>query len=158
MSIASETQRIIAAKGEIRTALEAKGANVGDALIDGYADIIAAMPKGIDGAACGKFTWDGNYPVYCDCSALTTAPACILIFSPALIYSSPSSENAAVIAARGIGTSMTTWFVTVTQKNTVSTALAHDWILYDAASSSVLIKSTSAGSLVSGQDYYWIAV
>ena len=158
MSIASETQRIIAAKAAIKTALEAKGASVGDAKIDGYADIIAAMPKGIEGAACGKFTWDGSYPVYCDCSALKTAPTCILIFSPELIYSSSSATNAAVIAARGIGMSTTTWFVTLTQKNTVTTSLAHDWIIYDAASHSVLIKSASAGTLVSGKDYYWIAV
>lgn len=121
-------------------------------------DLTIDVKGGIEGAACGKFTWDGSYPVYCGCSALKTAPTCILIFSPELIYSSSSATNAAVIAARGIGTSTTTWFVTLTQKNTVTTSLAHDWIIYDAASHSVLIKSASAGTLVSGKDYYWIAV
>lgn len=191
MSIASETQRIIAAKAAIKTAVESKGISVGDTKIDGYAQCIEMIPTGptyegqttinengtvscagmlmandltidvkggIEGAACGKFTWDGSYPVYCDCSALKTAPTCILIFSPELIYSSSSATNAAVIAARGIGTSTTTWFVTLTQKNTVTTSLAHNWIIYDAASHSVLIKSASAGTLVSGKDYYWIAV
>lgn len=158
MSVKTEIARISEAKAAIRESIEKKGQTIAaDAKIDTFSAAIDLLSN-IDGAACGKFTWDGNYPVYCDCSALTTAPACILIFSPALIYSSSTSENAAVIAARGIGTSTTTWFVAVTQKNTVGTALAHDWILYDAASSSVLIKSASAGSLISGQDYYWVAV
>ena len=158
MSVKTEIARISEAKAAIRESIEKKGQTIAaDAKIDTFSAVIDLLSN-IDGAACGKFTWDGSYPVYCDCSALKTAPTCILIFSPELIYSSSSATNAAVIAARGIGTSTTTWFVTLTQKNTVTTSLAHDWIIYDAASHSVLIKSASAGTLVSGKDYYWIAV
>ena len=157
MSIATDITRITNAKTAIRTALEAKGASVGDALIDGYADIIAAMPKGIEGAACGKFTWDGSYPVYCDCEALSAAPTAFMLYCPYFVNLGTGDYHA-LIAAKGVGTAISTAVLRVTAKNTASVATYQSGIVYDAENKAVKLASSLAGNLMSGQDYYWIAI
>jgi hypothetical protein len=69
MSIATDITRIIKAKADIKTAIEEKGIEVGDGLIDTYAGKIAEIPAG-DGDDYRIALWDGiqNYGARTDYS------------------------------------------------------------------------------------------
>ena len=68
MSIATEIQRLQTAKADIRTAIEEKGVEVGDGLIDTYAEKIGEIEVGGDyeqGFADGKNSlYPNNIPIY----------------------------------------------------------------------------------------------
>ena len=159
MSVKSEITRIKDAKEAIRMSVVKKGQTLDtDAKIDAYSAVIDALCS-LGGAAGGKFTWDGSYPISCDCSGMESAPTSIVLFCPDLIYALASTKEAAIVVGKTIGTSNTTYFVIVKRDNTINTALLHDWIVYDADTSSILIKdASSAWTLLSGKDYYWVAV
>ena len=120
-------------------------------------DLTIDVKGGIEGAACGKFTWDGNYPVYCDCSALETAPTAFMLYCPYFVNLGTGDYHA-LIAAKGVGTSISTAVLRVTAKNIASVGTYQTGIVYDAENKAVKLANSFAGTLMSGQDYYWIAV
>lgn len=158
MSIAAEITRITNAKTAIKAAIEEKGVSVGDGKIDSFAEKIAQIVTGgIDGAACGKFTWNGSYPVYCDCSALETAPTAFMLYCPYFVNLGTGDYHS-LIAAKGVGAAISTAVVRVTATNVASVATYQSGIVYDAENKAVKLANSIAGNFKSGQDYYWIAV
>lgn len=120
-------------------------------------DLTIDVKGGIEGAACGKFTWDGNFPVYCDCSSMAAAPANFLLYCPYFVNLGTGDYHA-LIAAKGVGTSISTAVLRVTAKNMASVGTYQTGIVYDAENKAVKLANSFAGTLMSGQDYYWIAV
>ena len=157
MSVKTEIARISEAKAAIRESIEKKGQTIAaDAKIDTFSAAIDLLSN-IDGAACGRFTWDGNYPIYCDCSSLSTPPTEFLLYCPYFVNSGVEGYHA-LLAAKGVGTSISTAVLRVTAKNTSGVSNAQSGIVYDADNKAVKLVSSLAGNLMSGQDYYWIAV
>ena len=157
MSVKTEIARISEAKAAIRESIEKKGQTIAaDAKIDTFSAVIDLLSN-IDGAACGKFTWDGNYPIYCVCSSLSTPPTAFLLYCPSFVNSGVEGYDA-LIAAKDVGTSLSAAVLRVTAKNIASVSSYQSGIVYDAKNKAVKLVSTLAGDLKSGQDYYWIAV
>ena len=157
MSVKTEIARISEAKAAIRESIEKKGQTIAaDAKIDTFSAAIDLLSN-IDGAACGKFTWDGNYPIYCVCSSLSTPPTAFLLYCPSLVNSGVEGFDA-LIAAKDVGTSLSAAVLRVTAKNIASVSSNQSGIVYDAENKAVKLVSSLAGNLKSGQDYYWIAV
>ena len=157
MSVKTEIARISEAKAAIRESIEKKGQTIAaDAKIDTFSAAIDLLSN-IDGAACGKFTWDGNYPIYCGCSSLSTPPTAFLLYCPSLVNSGVEGYDA-LIAAKDVGTSLSAAVLRVTAKNIASVSSYQSEIVYDAENKAVKLVSSLAGNLKSGQDHYWIAV
>lgn len=157
MSVLDEAKRIAAAKADIREASEGRGVPIPDsAHIDEFPDYVNKISS-ISGAACGKFTWDGNFPVYCDCSSMPAAPTNFLLYSTYFVNLG-TEEQDSIIAAKGVGTSISSAVLRVTAKNSASVSAAQSGIVYDSENKAIKLVSNLAGNLMSGQDYYWIAV
>lgn len=157
MSVKTEIARISEAKAAIRESIEKKGqAIAADAKIDTFSAAIDLLSN-IDGAACGKFTWDGNYPIYCVCSSLSTPPTAFLLYCPSFVNSGVVGYDA-LIAAKDVGTSLSAAVLRVTAKNIASVSSDQSGIVYDAENKAVKLVGALAGDLRTGHDYYWIAV
>ena len=158
MSVKTEIARISEAKAAIRESIEKKGQTIAaDAKIDTFSAVIDLLSY-IDGAACGKFTWDGNYPIVCDCSNMESAPTSFLLYCPYLVNLGVEKCHA-LVAAKGINAMATSALLKVTAKNTaaISTTVLSSFT-YDEENKAIKIQSVMAGELLRGQDYYWIAV
>ena len=157
MSVKTEIARISEAKAAIRESIEKKGQTIAaDAKIDTFSAVIDLLSN-IDGAACGKFTWDGNYPIYCGCPSLSTPPTAFLLYCPSFVNSGEEGYHA-LLAAKGVGTAISTAVLRVTANNSASVGTYQTGIVYDAENKAVKIANNFVGTLMSGQDYYWIAV
>ena len=157
MSVKTEIARISEAKAAIRESIEKKGQTIAaDAKIDTFSAVIDLLSN-IDGAACGKFTWDGNYPIYCGCPSLSTPPTAFLLYCPYFVNSGVEGYHA-LLAAKDVGTAISTAVLRVTANNSASVGTYQTGIVYDAENKAVKIANNFVGTLMSGQDYYWIAV
>ena len=157
MSVKTEIARISEAKAAIRESIEKKGQSIAaDAKIDTFSAAIDLLSN-IDGAACGKFTWDGNYPIYCGCPSLSTPPTAFLLYCPYFVNSGVEGYHA-LLAAKDVGTAISTAVLRVTANNSASVGTYQTGIVYDAENKAVKIANNFVGTLMSGQDYYWIAV
>lgn len=158
MSIATDITRITGAKTAIKAAIEEKGVSVGDVKIDGFAEKIAQIATGgIDGAACGKFTWDGNYPALCDCSGMDSAPTGFILYCPYLVNLGVSGYHS-FIAVKEPDVQTSKYVLKVLANNTASMNTYESEILYDSTLKAVKVKSETGMKLLNGQDYYWIAL
>lgn len=155
MSIATEITRITNAKTAIKAAIEEKGVSVGDGKIDSFAEKIAQIVTGgIDGAAGGKFTWNGNYPVQCDCSGMDSAPTGFMIYCPYLVNIGVGSFHV-FVAVKELGAQTSKHALKILGNNETSTYTYEGEIIYDSTLKAVKIKSETGMKLVNGKDYYW---
>lgn len=158
MSIATDITRITNAKTAIKAAIEEKGVSVGDGKIDSFAEKIAQIATGgIDGAACGKFTWNGSYPALCDCSGMDSAPTGFILYCPYLVNLGVSGYQS-LVAVKELNTSTSKTALKVSAQNMASVSSYESEIVYDSTLKAVKVKSETGMKLLNGQDYYWIAL
>lgn len=158
MSIAAEITRITNAKTAIKAAIEEKGVSVGDGKIDSFAEKIAQIVTGgIDGAACGKFTWNGSYPVQCDCTGMDSAPTGFILYCPYLLNLGVGSYHS-LVAVKELGASTSKTALKVSGTNVASMNTYESEILYDSTLKAVKVKSETGMKLLNAQTYYWIAL
>lgn len=157
MSVKTEIARISEAKAAIRESIEKKGQTIAaDAKIDTFSAAIDLLSN-IDGAACGKFTWDGNYPIYCDCTGMDSTPTGFMIYCPYLVYTGGGSFHV-FVAVKELGASNSKQALKILGNNETSTYAYDTEIIYDSTLKAVKIKSETGMKLINGKDYYWIAV
>lgn len=158
MSIAAEITRITNAKTAIKAAIEEKGVSVGEGKIDIFAEKIAQIATGgIDGAACGKFTWNGSYPVSCDCSGMDSAPTGFMIYCPYLVNLGVGGYQS-FVAVKELSASTSKTALKVSAQNVASVSTYESEIVYDSTLKAVKVKSETGMKLLNAQTYYWIAL
>lgn len=148
------TDKLIA----IANAIRAKTGETEQMTLDQMATAIAGIAGGgIEGAACGKFTWDGNYPALCDCSGMDSAPTGFILYCPYLVNLGVGGYHS-FIAVKELDVQTSKYVLKALANNTASLNTYESEILYDSTLKAVKVKSETGMKLLNGQAYYWIAL
>lgn len=142
----------------IANAIRAKTGETEQMTLDQMATAIAGIAGGgIEGAAGGKFTWNGNYPVQCDCSGMDSAPTGFMIYCPYLVNLGVGGYQS-FVAIKELSTSTSKTALKVSAQNVASVSTYESEIVYDSTLKAVKVKSETGMKLLNGQAYYWIAL